>query len=867
MTGGSASIFAHGSRHDAKGKKNGWSYQNALDSISGRSDNHANSHQSPGDVVPRLDVATLIAAKRKAFAEEENAKEKGRNKKKQPLDKGEQEDDGSERDSNDGDHSEDDGRDSNRQAEKNESEDSSSDSDDDGSSTSSSDSSRESENDSHEGMEEDVLKTRIGHHENYGENTAGNDAEAPAGSDNEDSSDSEDEDKEEAAKAAAFFDNESHTTKALYKDGHEVQVFSQLNLSRPILRGIAAMGFVQPTPIQASVIPLALAGRDICASAVTGSGKTAAFVLPILERLLHRYTGRTKAIILTPTRELAAQCLGMLSSLAQFTKIRASLIVGGTKNLNAQAAELRSRPDLVVATPGRLLDHVTNTPGANLDDVEFLILDEADRLLDLGFQEEVHELIKQCPIQRQTLLFSATMNTRVDDLIKLSLKRPVRVKISSKDNLQSQGGGSSGKDLEVAPRLEQEFVRIRAGNEGINREGMLLALLMRTFTKQTIVFFDTKAAAHRMMIICGLCGIKCAELHGNLSQQQRLQALEDFRNGDVEILLATDLAARGLDIDHVQTVVNFEMPSQIETYIHRIGRTARAGRGGRSCTLIGEGRRHLMKELIRGADAEKKRKEKEKKKAAPPGSSSVGSGVIRSRAIPPAVVTHFVSKIKAMEPHIAEVLQAEAVARMDRLAEMEAIKAQNIIQHSDEIQSRPQREWFASQKQKELTRMTAAEKQKMIAEKAGTGTHRMTRKKRRAREALRALNDPDPSEQNGDDESDAPQRPRVNIKSEARKKKRMDEAKQREIAERSLQDYLERPATKAKSKSGSGRDAIGDGSLFDDDKANYSVQRKSKRDEPVAKSTYHFNGYDPMKKLGKKKGGNAFKSRSKYKRR
>jgi ATP-dependent RNA helicase DDX27 len=286
--------------------------------------------------------------------------------------------------------------------------------------------------------------------------------------------------------------------------------------------------------------------------------------LPILERLLHRHGGRTKAIILTPTRELAAQCVGMLESLAQFCKnIRACLIVGGSKDVNSQAAELRTRPEVVVATPGRLLDHVTNTPGFSIESVEFLVLDEADRLLDLGFTDEVHEIIKSCPVQRQTLLFSATMNTNVDELVKLSLKRPVRIRIKDSSN-------NNAKDMEVAPRLEQEFVRVRAGNEGINREGMLLALLSRTFSKQTIVFFDTKVNAHRMMILCGLCGIKCAELHGNLTQKQRLQALEDFRQGQVDVLLATDLAARGLDIDRVSAVINFEMPNQLDTYIHRV---------------------------------------------------------------------------------------------------------------------------------------------------------------------------------------------------------------------------------------------------------------------------------------------------------
>ena len=204
-------------------------------------------------------------------------------------------------------------------------------------------------------------------------------------------------------------------------------------------------------------------------------------------------------------------------------------------NTTSQAAELRTRPDIVVATPGRLLDHITNSQGVDLDDLEFLILDEADRLLDLGFQDEVHEIIKSCPTERQTMLFSATMSTKVDELIKLSLKRPVRIQATDKRKKGVEAPSNNG--VEVAPRLEQEFVRVRAGNEGVNREAMLLALLTRTFKNRVIVFFDTKSAAHRLMVICGLCGIKCAELHGNLTQVQRLEALEAFREGSVNVLL------------------------------------------------------------------------------------------------------------------------------------------------------------------------------------------------------------------------------------------------------------------------------------------------------------------------------------------
>ena len=764
-----------------------------------------------------MNVGALITAKRKSIQKKDETEEAEEEEKGRGNDTG---------DSNESESS------SSDESEENSDEDSDDDSDD----------GELPVDDSHRNLDDDVLKTRAGKEEKESD---GKDQT----SDSEETEEEVVENRREAAKAAAFFDEEQETLQS-----QAIESFNQLSLSRPLLRGVSAMGFVKPTPVQASVLPLALSGRDICASAVTGSGKTAAFLLPLLERLLHRYSGRTKAIILTPTRELAAQCLGMLTTFAQFTKLRASLIVGGAKNVNAQAAELRTRPEVIVATPGRLLDLVINAAGVTLDEVEFLVLDEADRLLDLGFQEEVHEIIKACPVSRQTMLFSATMNTKVDDLISLSLKRPVRVRISDKDG---------NKDIEVAPRLEQEFVRVRAGNEGINREGMLLALLTRTYTKQTIVFFDTKVMAHRLMILCGLCGIKCTELHGNLAQQQRLMALEDFSTGKVDILLATDLAARGLDIDCVKTVINFEMPSQIESYIHRIGRTARAGRGGKSCTLIGEGRRHLMKQVIRDADS----KAKKNKESSTSSGRNESAGIIRSRSIPPAVVAHFVAKIESLSSHLEEIMQAEAVAKMDRIAEMEALRAQHIIEHADEIKARPKREWFASNEQKKMTKAAIAERRRQIAEKAGTGTHRMTRKKRRKREAMEAFA---PGQEEGEDEDDAAAK-RVtvgDIKSAVRSQKRRQEEEEKERYDKTINDVEK---NKKKKQKAVGHDSAGDSSLFAEEKVAYAP-RKSGQDTnesstKVLKSSYNFRGYDPDRKLGKKRGNKAFKSKSKYKRR
>mmetsp|Transcript_27228 Transcript_27228/g.48128 ORF Transcript_27228/g.48128 Transcript_27228/m.48128 type:complete len:872 (+) Transcript_27228:74-2689(+) len=819
--------------------KQGWSYQTALDNIE-----RNNMSNTPA----RMDVASIIAAKRKSLKKKSNDPDSLPHKEGKEREHSDRDDDEKENDS--GGSDEDDSDKDGSSGEKGENSESSEEEDHNDDVDDSSDSSEDDDDDddddendevddSNHVMEDDILKTRIGEEDEEGED----------GNESDESGNEEDEEaREEAKKAAKFFETQSSKQSTT----EEIEVFAQLALSRPLLRGIAAMGYVKPTPIQSSVIPVALAGRDICASAVTGSGKTAAFVLPILERLLYRPPGRIKALILTPTRELAAQCLGMISTLSQFTKVSSALVVGGSKNMNAQMAELRARPQIVVATPGRLLDHVTNSTGVSLEDVEFLILDEADRLLDLGFQDEVNELIKSCPVERQTLLFSATMNTKVDDLIKLSLKRPVRVRISDKES-----ASSNGKDLEVAPRLEQEFVRVRSGNEGVNREAMLLALLTRTFSSQTIVFFDTKAKAHRMMILCGLCGIKCAELHGNLTQAQRLEALEQFRKGEADILLATDLAARGLDISRVETVVNFEMPTQVETYIHRIGRTARAGRGGRSCTLIGEGRRHLMKEIMKDASDRKKVADKEMPQ------NRAQNAVIRSRSIPAPVIGHFVKKIESLEEHVEEVLQAEAVARLDRLAEMEATKAQNIIEHSDEIKSRPQRQWFTSEKGKKMTKEAAAEKARLIAEKVGTGTHRMTRKKRRTREAREMF-------ESGGDEDDGEAMPKLpSIKKIAREHKREMSERDKSKSSKSIHDDdIERVSKKRKGRAGV--DALGDSSLFSEEKIAYAPKKKKTENDEQAKSAYNFRGYDPLKdgkKKGKKKSHHKFKSKSKYKRR
>jgi ATP-dependent RNA helicase DDX27 len=541
--------------------------------------------------------------------------------------------------------------------------------------------------------------------------------------------------------ASTLSSTESATNPLLALGGKEPMTFTEMNLSRPLLRSVQALGYTAPTPIQRRVVPLALAGQDVCGSAVTGSGKTAAYLLPVIERLLFATQGRraisaTRVLVLVPTRELATQVQSMCSQLSQFVQpaVRCALVVGGL-SLKAQEAELRSRPDIVVATPGRMLDHIRNTLAVHVDEVDVLILDEADRLLELGFEDEVLEIVKSCPVGRQTMLFSATMTSKVETLAKLSLRKPVRV---SADPL-----------YDMANKLVQEFVRVRSGREK-DREAILLSLCSRSFTGGgVLVFTDLKRTAHRIAILLGLAGMTCVELHGNLTQRQRLEALELFREGKADYLVATDLAGRGLDISGVRAVINMDMPRDMVTYVHRVGRTARAGRSGVAITLVSEGQRQLMKEVVKRAALN-----------------------VRSRVVPQEVVANFSAKIAAWEDDVDRVLQAERVERELRIAEMEASKVENLLEHEQEILGRPARTWFMSKEEKdkvwekkqELFKKASREsssvgftspediakaqekeraeklkeKSKDVAKQHDKG-HRLTRKKRRRIEALQAV--------------------------------------------------------------------------------------------------------------------------------
>ncbi|KAI8586661.1 P-loop containing nucleoside triphosphate hydrolase protein [Geranomyces variabilis] len=488
--------------------------------------------------------------------------------------------------------------------------------------------------------------------------------------------DAQDEADAEAAEAA---DVVHQKRKAEYfaaaptvEDPTGMDSFNGMRLSRPILKGIAAMGFVKPTAIQSRTIPIAMKGTDICASAVTGSGKTGAFIIPVLERLLFRpkNVATTRVLVLVPTRELGVQCHAVAVSLAKFSDIQFCLCVGGLSS-KTQELELRKRPDVVIATPGRLIDHIHNSRSFNLDAIEILIMDEADRMLEDGFTAELNEIIKHTPKSRQTMLFSATMTDNVDDLIKLSLNRPVRLFVDSSSS--------------IASRLIQEFIRVRSHREE-QRPAILAALCTRTYKAQTIIFFRSKAAAHHMRIVFTLLGLKAAELHGNLTQAQRLEALEMFREQKVDFLLATDLASRGLDINGIKTVINYDMPKNYAQYVHRIGRTARAGAAGRAVSLVGEADRNVLKMAIKNSRDE-----------------------VKHRVVPASVVTKYEAKVAALEADVKATYAQEAHDKDVRIAEMQVTRMQNMILHEDEIKSRPAKTWFLNQKE------VAAEKEKGLA--------------------------------------------------------------------------------------------------------------------------------------------------------
>lgn len=351
-------------------------------------------------------------------------------------------------------------------------------------------------------------------------------------------------------------------------DGEKIPTFAELGLLPALCEACERVGYTLPTPIQAKAIPLGLQHKDVIGLAQTGSGKTAAFALPILNHLLSEQQPFF-ACVLAPTRELAIQIGETFDALGVDIGLKTAILVGGVDSV-AQAIAISKKPHVLIATPGRLIDHLENTKGFNLKNLRFLILDEADRLLDMDFGVEIDKILKAIPRERTTFLFSATMTSKVAKLQRASLQNPAKVEVSTK--------------YQTVESLVQSYLFVPAKY----KECYLVHLLSELTGSTMIVFVSTCNTVQKLTLILRNLGIESAPIHGQLNQHERLNSLNKFKTASRSVLIATDVASRGLDIPSVDVVINFDVPSNSKDYIHRVGRTARAGRSGKSITIVSQ---------------------------------------------------------------------------------------------------------------------------------------------------------------------------------------------------------------------------------------------------------------------------------------
>ena len=456
--------------------------------------------------------------------------------------------------------------------------------------------------------------------------------------------------------------------------------FSNFNLSKLIIKALSELEYYTPTKVQEKVIPIALNGHDIFVNSETGSGKTACFLLPIVQRIILSRNSKEKnnkniiqnqALIIVPTRELALQCNLMLTQFLKYIDIN-YVFLCGRLSVENQINQMKNKiPDIIITTPGRLLDLIYNNKNLSLEHVNILVLDEADKLLELGFKDaifEILELIKKNK-NRQTLLFSATLNPKLLDLGEHALNNPIKIKIA-----QSA----------ILTNLSQSIVRIKFANLEQNnyekRMAYLLNIIKQKKLKRTIIFFNTKQDCHKCILYFNQFNItSCAELHGNKSQTERIKSLEDFQKGNVDFLLSTDIAGRGIDIEKVKCVINFQMPLLGERYIHRVGRTARKGYLGEAITICDDKERLLIKKIFR----------KEK--------VDINLKPIK---INNEDVKDLYKKIMKIKENIDDELINEKAEKQFELAEKDIEKTMNIKLHQNEIQNRPKKIWYESTKDK-----------------------------------------------------------------------------------------------------------------------------------------------------------------------
>ena len=463
--------------------------------------------------------------------------------------------------------------------------------------------------------------------------------------------------------------------------------FSNFNLSKLIIKALSEMEYYTPTKVQEKVIPIALNGHDIFVNSETGSGKTACFLLPIVQRIIlsrkssekknknekniTNNTIQNQALIIVPTRELALQCNEMLSKFLKYIDLNFVFLCGGLSVENQMKQMKNKIPDIIITTPGRLLDLIYNNKNLSLEHVNILVLDEADKLLELGFKDaifEILELIKKNK-NRQTLLFSATLNPKLLDLGEHALNNPIKIKIA-----QSA----------ILTNLSQSIVRIKFENLEQNnyekRMAYLINILKQKKLNRTIIFFNTKQDCHKCVLYFNQFNINsCVELHGDKSQTERIKSLDDFQKGNVDFLLATDIAGRGIDIEKVKCVINFQMPLIGERYIHRVGRTARKGYVGEAITICDDKERLLIKKIFK--------KEKVDIKLKPIKISNEDIKVLYK-------------KIIRIKNDIENKLIEEKTEKQFDLAEKDIEKTMNIKIHQKEIQNRPKKIWYQSTKEK-----------------------------------------------------------------------------------------------------------------------------------------------------------------------
>ena len=464
---------------------------------------------------------------------------------------------------------------------------------------------------------------------------------------------------------------------ALYAKGIS---FTNFNLSKLIIKALSELEYYTPTKVQEKVIPIALNGHDIFVNSETGSGKTACFLLPIVQRIIISRNSKekknenvinTQALIIVPTRELALQCNEMLTKFLKYIDLNYIFLCGGLSVENQMKQMKNKIPDIIITTPGRLLDLIYNKKNLSLEHVNILVLDEADKLLELGFKDaifEILELIKKNK-NRQTLLFSATLNPKLLDLGEHALNNPIKIKIAQSAILNN---------------LSQSIVRIKFANLEQNnyekRMAYLLLLIKQKKLKRTIIFFNTKQDCHKCVLYFNHFNINsCVELHGNKTQTERIKSLDDFIKGNVDFLLSTDIAGRGIDIEKVKCVINFQMPFLAERYIHRVGRTARKGYLGEAITICDDKERLLIKKIFK--------KEKVNINLKP---IKINNEDIKD----------LYKKIIKAKSDIEDKIVNEKTEKQFELAEKDIEKTMNLKLHQNEIQNRPKKIWYESTKDK-----------------------------------------------------------------------------------------------------------------------------------------------------------------------